>query len=322
MKKYSYVMLGDKIAFEKTKTPKRLLKSGLWQWYLAFDKYGKKGDVRLIRRKVDFEEYDLVHVNMTKGNFALLHHIRGELGNSSSTKIIANIDFDVGSWGMKWEYPTLLEKALQCANLVFHVESRGAKVLEYVLKRPVPCLPHPVDIDGLDTFREDNREPYTVNIYHRYYPDIVSSYWVTRDLPLNLVMLGYKGGNVPSLSMYDHDLGLIPFIEAIEIMSKATFGLDLFHGYNYGRAVAEFASLAVPCVCSKTIDACNRLFPDLSVNPFDIKKANNLFKKMIKDGEFHENVFKKAYYEAGYYSQKNSYLRMCKALEEKEEKKK
>ena len=319
MKKLSYCLIGDEAAFEGAKTKKEPVLSGLWQWHLAFDKYGKKGDVRLIRRKEEFEEYDCIHLNMTGGNFALPQMIRDELKNSS-TKFIMNIDFDIGSWGKSFSYPTLLEKGLQYADLVFHVESRGAKILEYILKRPVYCLPHPVDVDGLDKYKKIDREPYIVNIYHRYYPDITLPYWAIHDLPLDSVLLGYNKGTVPSLPMYDHTFSHIPFMEAIDVMSKATFGLDLFHGYNYGRIVCEFAALACPCVCSETIDACNKLFPDLAVNPFDIKKANELFLKMIKDKEFHEDIFKKGYYAASYYSQKECYLRMVKALEETEEK--
>lgn len=316
MKKYSYVLLGDPMIIEGN-TQKDPMLSGLWLWHRSFDKYGKKGDMRLIRRKEDFEEYDIVHVNMTSGNFALPQRIREELKNSS-TKFIMNVDFDVGSFGRNFSYPTILEKQLQYADLVFHVEPYGANILEYLLQKHVPAIPHPVDVDGLDGYKKEEREPIIVDVFHRYYPDITTPYWVIRDLPLRSVLLGYmtKKLNTPALPMYDQYFGYVPFLEAMEIMSKAAFGLDLFHGYHYGRMVVEFAALAVPCVCSKTIDACNRLFPDLSVNPFDLKKANELFKKMIKDEEFHENIFKKAYYEAGYYSQKNSYLRMCKALEE------
>ena len=318
MKKYSYVLLGDPYAVEGTKSKKSPLLSGLWQISLAFDKYGKKGDVRLIRRKAEFEEYDCVHVNMTGGNFSLLNHIRDELGTSSSTKLIANIDFDVGSWGKNWAYPGLLEKGLQCADLVFHVESRAAALLEHVLKRPVPVLPHPVDVDGLDAYKKIEREPYVVNVYHRYYPDITTGYWCIRDLPLHSVLLGYVNGKVPPLPMYDEYYGHIPFLDAIDIMSQAKFGLDLFHGYNYGRVVCEFAALAVPCVCSETIDASHRLFPDLVVNPFDVKRANELFREMINDDDFYQDVFKKAYRAVGFYSQKACYDRLVETLEDVE----
>ena len=318
MKKYSYCLIGDETTLPGLRSKKEPILSGLWQNVSMFDRYGKKGVARLIRRKAEFEEYDIIGLNMTGGNFSLLHHIRDELGNSSSTKLITSMDFDVGTWGTAWTYPTLLEKALQCADLVFHVEPYGAGISEYVLKRKVYCLPHPVDVEGLDAFKKMDREPRVVNVYHRYYSDITTPYWAIKDLPLYFVLLGYAQGKVPSLSMYDVTLGRIPFLDGIEAMAKSKFGLDLFHGYNYGRVVAEFAALAVPCVCSNTIEACRRCFPELSINPFDIKRANELFWKMINDNEFYHEVFSKAYYAVSYYSQKACYERLVKALEEKE----
>ncbi len=317
MNKLSYCMLGDPMAVQGiSKSGKDApLLSGLWQWHAAFDKYGKKGDVRLIRRKEEFEDYDVVHVNMTSGNFGLPHMIRDELGDSSSTKLISNIDFEVGAWG-QLTHPTMLEKVMQCADMVFHVESYGADVLSDVLDRAVPTLPHPVDVVGLDRYKKVDRDQYIANVYHRYYPDITIPYWVIRDLPLYSVLLGYGGGKVPSLPMYDEVYDHIPFVDMIENMSKAKFGLDMFHGYSYGRTVVEFAALCVPCICSETMDASRRCFPELVVNPYDVKGARNLFTKLIDDDDAYVDAFTNAYEAAGYYSQENCYNRMVESLEE------
>lgn len=316
MKKLSYCLIGDPVAAENMKNSDDLTLSGLWQWSVAFEKYGSSGDVQLIRRKEELEEFDIIHVNMTGGNFALLHMIRDELGDSSDTKIVTNIDFDVGNWGRNFTYPTILEKALRCADMVFHVESRGASVLEHVLDHHIPVLPHPVDVNGIDAYKKVDREPMISVIHHRYYPDPTTPYWACRDLPLNLVLMGHTKGNVPTLSMYDQTIKPVPFKTMIENMSKAKFGLDLFHGYNYGRTVVEFAALAVPCVCSTTIDAGHHLFPDLVVNPFDVKKVHELFTDLIKNDDKYVEMFTHAYHEASFYSQKNCYNRFVEALEE------
>lgn len=318
-KHYSYCLVGDPEAVKATKTIKEPLLSGLWQWHLAFNNYGKKGEVRLIRTKEDIEEYDILHINMTGGNLPLPQMYREILGNSSSTNIVVNVDFDIGSWGKDWQYPTILENALQAADFVFHVESVGASVLEHALERPVATLPHPVDIKGLDEYKKIDREPYIVNIHHRYEQDITLPYWAIRDLPMHKVLLGYHKGTVAPLPMYDQTFGHIPFLDAIDIMSKAKFGLDLFHRRNYGRTIIEFAALAIPCVCSETIDASHRCFPDLVVNPFDTKRVNELFWEMINNDDFYQEVFKKAYSAAEYYSQKECYERMVEALEDEEE---
>jgi hypothetical protein len=316
MNKLNYCLIGDPVAAESIKNSDDLVLSGLWQWSIAFDRNGSGGDVQLIRRKEELEEFDIIHVNMTGGNFALLHMIRDELGDSSDTKIVTNIDFDVGNWGRNFIYPTILEKALRCADMVFHVESRGASVLEHVLDESIPVLPHPVDVNGIDSYKRADRDPMIGIIHHRYYPDPTTPYWATRDLPLNLVLMGYTKGNVPTLSMYDQTIAHTTFKAMIENMSKAKFGLDLFHGYNYGRTVIEFAALAVPCVCSDTIDAGHRLFPDLVVNPFDVKKVHKLFDDLIKNDDEYVEVFTQAYEKASFYSHKNCYNRFINALEE------
>jgi len=314
--KLSYCLIGDPRAIQGLKDGGTPMLSGLWQWSQAFEEHGVHGDVQLIRRKEELEEFDIIHVNMTGGNFALLDMIRDELGDSSSTKIVTNIDFDVGSWGRNFAYPTMLEKCLKCADMVFHVESLGASVLEHVLGQVVPVLPHPVDVNGIDKCKLDEREPIVSVIHHRYYPDPTTSYWATRQLPLNLVLMGYTPGKVPTLSMYDQTIQHTSFLNMLENMSKAKFGLDLFHGYNYGRTVIEFAALAIPCVCSTTIDAGHRLFPDLVVNPFDVKKVHELFMDMLKNDEKYVDAFTRAYDEAAFYSPKNCYARFVQAFEE------
>lgn len=316
MNKLSYCLIGDPVAAENVKNDSDITLSGLWQWSIAFDEFGQSGGVQLIRRKEELEDFDVIHVNMTGGNFALLHMIRDELGDSSETKIVTNIDFDVGSWGRNFMYPTLLEKALNCADMVFHVESRGAEVLEHVLDRNISVLPHPVDINGIDKYKKTEREPMISVIHHRYYPDPTTPYWATRDLPLNLVLMGNTKGGIPTLSMYDQTIPHAPFKTMIENMSKSKFGLDLFHGYNYGRTVVEFAALAIPCVCSTTIDAGHRLFPDLVVNPFDVTGCHGRFADMLKNDDKYVEVFTEAYDKASFYNRENCYARFVQSFEE------
>ena len=312
--KLSYCLIGDPAAINGVKNSGDVILSGLWQWGLAFDKYGKKGDVRLIRRKEDLEEYDVVHINMTAGNLALPQMVRDEIGDDSDTKLIVNVDFDVMQWGANWQYPTLLTKAIDCADMIFHVETTGANILEHILNRKVHTLPHPVDIDGLDKYKKTEREPTIATMWHRYIPDCTLPYFAQKDIPLYRILLGY-GAKIPTLAMYDFVYKPRGFIDTIETMSSATFGCDLYPGRTYGRAVVEFAALAVPCICSNTIEAARWCFPDLVIDPFDVAGAHKLFMELINDAEKHEEVYRYAYDAAGYYSQKNCYNRFVEAVE-------
>jgi len=315
MNKLSYALIGDPKAIAGVKNRDEVVLSGLWQWSLVFDKYGKKGDVRLLRRKEELEEYDVIHINMTAGNLALPQMIRDEIGDGSDTKLVVNVDFDVMQWGANWQYPTLLTSAVDCADMIFHVESAGANILEHVLNRKVHTLPHPVDVDSLDKYKKTEREPTIVTMWHRYIPDCTIPYFAQKDIDLYRILLGY-GGKVPTLSMYDFVYKPRAFINAIETMSAATFGCDLYPGRTFGRAVVEFAALAVPCVCSNTIEAARRCFPTLAIDPFDVAGAHKLFMSLIDEEGKISEIYKYAYKAAGYYSQKNCYNRMIEAIED------
>ena len=315
MNKLSYCLIGDPKAIEGAKQKDDVILSGLWQWNLSFDKFGKKGDVRLLRRKEDLEEYDMIHINMTSGNLALPQMVRDEIGDSSDTKLVVNVDFDVMQWGENWSYPTLLTKAIDCADTVFHVESTGSSILGHVLGREVHTLPHPVDVDGLDKYKKTDREPTITTMWHRYIPDCTLPYFAQKDIGLYRVLLGYIG-KVPTLSMYDFVYKPRDYISTIETMSSSTFGCDLYPGRTFGRSVVEFAALAVPCVCSNTIESARRCFPSLSIDPFDVSGAHKLFVDLMDNQERIEEVYKYAYEAAGYYSQKNSYNRMIEVIED------
>lgn len=315
MNKLSYCLIGDPHAINGVKNSGEVVLSGLWQWGLAFDKHGKKGDVRLLRRKEEIEEYDIIHINMTSGNLPLPQMIRDEIGDDSDTKLVVNVDFDVMQWGQNWVYPTLLTKAVDCADMIFHVESTGAEILEHVLNRKVHTLPHPVDVDGLDRYKKTVREPTIVTMWHRYIPDATLPFFAQNDVPLHRVLLGYAG-NVSILPMYDFVYKQRDYISTIETMSTAALGCDLYPGRTFGRSVVEFAALAVPCVCSNTIEAARRCFPSLAVDPFDVAGAHKLFMDLIDDEDKISEVYKYAYDAAGYYSQKNCYERMIGAIED------
>lgn len=316
MNKYKYCLIGDPVAAQKNDDLiyEGIVVSGLWQWSRCFDEFGSGGDVRLIRRKEDLEEYDVVHINMTGGNLSLPKMVRDQIGESD-TKLVVNVDFDVMQWGANWAYPTLLIDALKHADMVFHVESTGAKTLSHVLDRDVPCIPHPVDVDGLDDYKKTEREPTIVTMWHRYIPDATTPYLAQKGLPLYRVLLNHNG-KIPTLSMYDYVYEPQKYEDGIKTMSLAKFGCDLYPGRTFGRTVAEFAALAVPTVCSNTIDAARRCFPNTCVDPFDVKAAHETFKYFIDDDDAFVESMKYAYDAAGFYSRKNSYARLVEAIEE------
>ena len=309
-----YVLIGDERAVSDTRNRKDCLLTGLWGWSRAVSRYGDRGDVRLLRRIEDLEEYDVVHVNLTGGNWALLDVV-GDVLKESSTVLMANIDFTVANWD-NFPYFVMIKKMFSHVDIPFHVEPVGASALSHVLDRRVFYLPHPCDIECLDRHKQADRENYITSVYHRYH-SMINCLWMAQiNVPLHRVLLGYAKGNVPALPMFDSVFPHLPFMEAIDIMSRGRFGLDLFPFPVAGRAVIDFAALAVPCVCSNQIYSCKELFPDLCIEPFDVKRANSLFLELIDDDEKYERIFKKAYYGVSFYGYKACYRRLVEAFEE------
>ena len=76
----------------------RMFPPGLFQWVEAFNRYGKFGKMNANIKKDNLEESDVIHVNVTPTNISYLAALREELGISSSTMLIANVDFGILMW--------------------------------------------------------------------------------------------------------------------------------------------------------------------------------------------------------------------------------
>jgi len=317
--KLSYILIGDPKGKELANKGDNLRLSGLYLWSTAFEHFGKAGAMDTFWRKQDLEEFDMVHINYTPSNLQLPTIIRDELGYGSSTKIIINIDLDVSIMSQNWAYYThAMIKGLHEADVIFHVEPKGAEILSHLLDRDVKVCPHPVDVSALYDYIKKEREPMAGVMFHRYTPSTLIPYIALRNIPLRRVLFGYQAGKQPTVAnagMYDQIMLYTSFQEHVEEFSKSAVGCDLYQGYSYGRTVVESAGLCVPMVCSSTI-AASHLFPETTVHPFDTHGAEEKFKRLVSDDDFADEVIKTAHNACGLYSLKNSYSRFLKMLEE------
>lgn len=323
MNKYSYILIGDdkgRNHMNGSPTDGTLQLSGLYQWANTFKRYGKSGTIEPFWRKEDLEEYDIVHINMTPSNLQHISVIRNELGESSSTKIVCNIDLDVAHWSVNFSYyMTALVKELEKADILFHVESTGANVLSHLLDREVHVCPHPVDVSGIYDFITKEREPMAGVIFHRYTGESMVPYIALKNIPLRRVLFGYtpigKQAAVSNAGMYDDILMHQGFKTHIQEVAKMFVGCDLYQGFTFGRTVVEFAALAVPTVASNTIEAARYLYPLTAVDPFDTRGAEEKFKKLISDPDFADSVIKMAAERCSMYGLENRYKAFCEMIE-------
>lgn len=319
--KMKYCLIGDEISktlVEPTKEDAQL--SGLYLWSRAFQLYGSKGDIQPLWRKEDLEEYDIIHVNYTPSNIQLPTVIKKELGNSSSTKLIMNVDLDNRYWGLEWSrHMTNFTHELSIADVIFHVEPKGAEILEHLLNKKVNVLPHPVDVTNLYSYIRKEREPIIGTIFHRYFPNTLIPFTAQKQIPLRRILFAFQPVNnkklVANAGMFDQILKIRSFKENIIELSKCLIGCDLYEGFTYGRSVVELAALGIPSVCSSTIASTKKLFPFTSVDPFDTKGAEKLFVKLYENEDFCDTVIKHAHTECSQYSIKNSYIKFIEMIE-------
>lgn len=294
--------------------------SGLYLWERAINENGGKGEIDTFWRKEDLENFDVVHINYTPSNIQLPTVVREQLGKSSSTKLIINMDLDVSRLSPNWAYHlTSMVNEMRMADILFHVEPKGAEILSHLIEMPFIVNPHPVDVTRLYDYIRDEREPIIASIYHRYTADTLTQYIAQKNIPLRRVLFGYNAGKhqyVANQGMYDQIMPYMQFKEHVLEISKASIGCDLFNGYAYGRVPIEFAGLGIPAVVSNTIGAAEVLYPHTSVDPFDVKGAEALFKRLVSDVDFSDLVIRTAHEGCGNYSLKNSYQRFMQMIED------
>jgi len=317
---WSYCLIGDPAAASQTLSAATPNLSGLWLWSRAFREYGKDGDIRIIWRKEDLEEWDVIHINYTPSNIQLPTIIREELGDSSSTKLIMNVDLDISYHGINWAYWTpIMIKELKMADALFHVESVGARYIKEMIdhKKHVHTLPHPVDVSRLHDFKRVERENFIACIFHRYHPDTITPYIATKDLPLRKHLYNYddKAGKfAASQGCWDMIIRSTTPMDYINQINKALIGCDLYRGYTFGRTVIEFVALGIPAVCSNTIEAGRYLLPETCVEPLNVKSAKEKL-NLLLDNEFASDILIYAHERCGWYGLEQRHQEMIKILE-------
>jgi hypothetical protein len=306
-------------------TVKDNIPSGLFMWAEAFKRHGLQGEMNANLVKEYLENFDIVHVNWTPANASYISGVRSTLGNSSSTKIIANVDHAVGMWGAI--DPFVMTKELNRANFVFHVESNGAAGLEQLLDKKIPVIPHPINTEYIKSQRKQTDYPIVITCqYHRYF-ETWSEYFRTtwrlrKKYPeLRVVLIGVT--EPPKLkiginSTFSDVLGRLPWKTYIDFLSQAFLNISTTLDYTYGRDVVEAAALGVPTVGSRTIEAMRNIWPSLAYDPVDTTSMEWELDNLLLDPEYASEMSKQGIDKCEHYSLKNSHDRMVVELEKAE----
>src|SRR3990167_5900504 len=112
------------------------LRSGLYQWVDIFN-----GDIKQIGKIDDWEKYDVVHMNLSGGDWHQVHKIKSQLKNSS-TKLIVNNDYGLHEWQTVFRCPEQFAREIQEADAFFSTEPYSRDAMQILLGKKVHLIPH------------------------------------------------------------------------------------------------------------------------------------------------------------------------------------
>ena len=252
------------------------------------------------------EQYDVIHVNFTTAGLGLIGDL-AQACRSTNCKLVVNVDYAVEMWNTNIHHPTLWLRELDKADLIFHVEPRGAELLEAALQRPVPVIPHPIDTNGLlaHATKEDERSRTLNCLVHRYdlqvaepwllglglkkrLPNVTVGVTLCAEAPPDDMML-----RLPY--MYDWLRTRQPYAKFVELLSRSWAVYDSYNFSSFGRTVGECAALAIPCVGHDCCYAQKALFPKLTFERSSQFRKLETLAMLFESKEFYKDVAEYAF---------------------------
>lgn len=294
-----------------------LILSGLYCWVSAFRDAGGVGAMKPHMDKDYMEKFDVVHVNFTPGHPTYVQAMREILGKSD-TKLIVNVDYAASMWGNI--NPLTLKHQLSMADMVFHVESIGAKILARYIERPVAVLPHPVDVVKIKKLRVQPHNPPVITCqWHRYRGTWDSYYYALYKIPAARILVNMYGDRPPLTDLEVLFNQVMPNMDYLkymkEVLAPAWLNMDMAPDITQGRGVVDAAALGIPTIGNRSIEAMLRLWPQLIVDYWEHEKIEQLVIKLAEDTEFAKEMSDVGQENCKYYDCEHAYGRMVTALE-------
>ncbi len=276
--------------------------TGLFQWAKALG-----GTMDFPRTPDNFSKYNLIHVNLTPRNLTQLYRIAPMI-DRNHTKLIVNVDYTIDLWVNNY-IPEQFLAALDMADYVFGVEEMQADLLAHALKRPVACIPHPADIDGIGKLATTERKPIYGAFIHRYDKNFMLPWFALQNLDRNKWMtMAMTGGCVPGgdvACFYDMYQGHLGFPDMCKAMAEMYCLIDTYTIRSYGRFSIDAAALGVPCIGPNCVNSIVRCFPDLTTEINDMPAQSKLVDRLAEDEDFYRHVSEYAQRQVEYYGYQN-----------------
>lgn len=337
VKHYCFCTVEEGSHWPELVTPE-VTKPGSLNWYKAFNAYPNwTGEVR--ERKTlahkDFENFDIVHLTLAGCNVQMIMDIRRVLGNSSSTLLILSTDYTFENFETGFIHPLDMHKAAKCADFIFAQEPAQQGLFNYIINEylkkqwTVPCIPHPVQTDGIKPMYVDpeKRLDMIAYVYHKFDRQMVVPSMLLDGLGIPAMVLGFldlqamksgrgSGKDMPA-GFFHFNAGWLDWKTYIYILRHCTIGFDYYVAHSYSRVPQEFACLGIPAVCSVHSYSGSLLYPETSHSPYDLLALRKSLETLIKDQEFWKKTADYAFEKVETMNWHNSVENLLKAMEER-----
>ena len=317
--KYALVVAKDNPLPNPRTSDERYL-TGLYQWAEIFD-----GDFfrfsELDSKAVEY--YDVLHVNMCQKHVHLPRLIRELIGWHSDTKLVCNIDYAVEMMTNAFSHPRysyvdMLKSLVEC-DMLFCQDKYQAQLLSHEIDGHISVIPHPCNTSYIKRFYRPffDRRDEVAAMFHHEDDTILHSSLAVRICGLKSLLLNFqpKYGKVYP-GWFDESIPPMTFTHYIDRLSRCRVAVENQLMHVHGRFVLDCACLGIPVVGSNYVDSINRLFPEYSCNPFDLRTQRFLLKSIIKAPSIAECITERAFNEVEYYNHRNSRIRFMEALDD------
>jgi len=292
-----------------------LARTGLYQWVNVFN-----GEVKYPREVVDYNDYDIVQVNMSAQDIPLLANIKESLKKDSKTKLVLNNDYTSEMWGGAFPSPETIRRESKDADMIFGTEYFQVSALSEMMLKKVYVIPHPADIKRLKSLAVLPKKDIITTIWRRY-----DNHWyvpslVVRNHGMTTYLIGYDKSLNPktwlTTTMFDFVFDGTNYFDFCDQMRQSKIVYDPFTFHSYNRSIVDCAALGVVVVGSNRTQSINTLYPFTAVDPYDVVAARRLIERLIEDKEFYNKVATYALEHSEVYNHKNSMEKYLLALEE------
>lgn len=290
-----------------------LARTGLYQWLNVFN-----GEVKYPREVKDYNDYDIVQVNLSTQDVPLIGTIREQLKKNGKTKLVVNNDYTTEMWGNSFISPYTLARELDYADMLFGTEYYQTTSLSELAHRKTYVIPHPCDVRKLKQMLKIPQKNIISTIWRRYDNFSYVPYLAVRNHGLTTQLIGYDKSidrkTWLTTTLFDYVFAGTNCFDFWEQLRESKIVYDPFTFHSYNRTIVECAAFGIPVVGSNRTQSVNICYPYTSVDPYDTLKARRLIEKLLTDEAFYKKVTEYAQKMSEYYNHLISKQRYLKAL--------